>query len=57
MERLGTSTTAKNTARTCSAIMDRQAISVRYQKAGDDEPEWRTVSPQTIVNAEKPYAG
>ncbi|MBL8681237.1 MAG: WYL domain-containing protein [Myxococcales bacterium] len=38
------------------AIMDRQAISVRYQKAGDDEPEWRTVSPQTVVNAEKPYA-
>lgn len=37
------------------AIIERAAISVRYQKADQDEPEWRTISPQAVVNATPPH--
>lgn len=37
------------------AIIERAAIAVRYQKPGEDEPEWRTISPQAVVNVTPPH--
>lgn len=37
------------------AMLSKRVVSMRYQGTDDDEPRWRTASPQTIVNSENPY--
>ncbi len=37
------------------AIVKKLAIELKYQKAEATEARWRTVSPQTVVNSERPY--
>jgi predicted DNA-binding transcriptional regulator YafY len=37
------------------AIVREWAIELKYLRVGDEDPSWRTVSPQTVVSAERPY--
>ena len=38
-----------------AALLSRCAVSMRYQGTEDDEPCWRTASPQSIVNSDRSY--
>jgi predicted DNA-binding transcriptional regulator YafY len=37
------------------AVLKRAVIALKYQRSGDAEPTWRTLSPQSTVSADRPY--